>query len=114
MLQELLPPFIWTVELVLLALWLGGAWRTFERVGQPGWAVLVPVWNAVVLARAAGRREWTVFLFLPCVNLVVYVAMCVSLARRFGRGAAFGLGLVALPFVFWPVLGSRWPVKEVA
>ncbi len=114
MLQELLPPFIWTLELAALGLWLGGAWRTFTRVGQPGWAALVPVYNAVVLGRAARRREWTLLLFVPCVNLIVYPAMCVSLARRFGRSAAFGLGLVALPFVFWPLLGSRWPAKEAA
>lgn len=106
MLQELLPFAIWLIELTLVALTLGGAWRSFTRVGEPGWAVLVPIYNAVVFARAAKRREWTWFLFLPCVNLVVYAALCVELARRLGRGAAFGAGLVLLPFVFWPLLGA--------
>ena len=105
MLQELLPPFLWLLELAAIGLTVAGAWRALERAGKPGWAVLVPFWNAVVFARAARRREWALFLFLPCVNLVVFPALCVLLARRLGRGAAFGAGLVLLPFVFWPLLG---------
>lgn len=114
MLQELLPFFIWLLELVAVGLSVGGAWRTFERGGQRGWAALVPVYNLIVLGRVAQRREWTVLLLIPCVNLFVLCALCVALARRFGRGPAFGLGLVVLPFVCWPLLSAGWPVKAPA
>jgi hypothetical protein len=106
MLQELLPPFIWLLELAFVVLSVGGAWRVFERAGQPGWAVLVPFYNAVVLCRAAQRPDLTLLLFLPCANVVGWIAVSILLARRFGKGVAFGLGLAFLPFAFYPLLAA--------
>lgn len=37
--------------------------------------------------------------------LLVSVVMIYDVARAFGKGMGFTLGLMALPFVFWPILG---------
>jgi uncharacterized membrane protein YjgN (DUF898 family) len=37
--------------------------------------------------------------------ILVSVVMVYDLARSFGKGMGFTLGLLALPFVFWPILG---------
>jgi hypothetical protein len=37
--------------------------------------------------------------------ILVSVVMVYDLARSFGKGMAFTLGLIALPVVFWPILG---------
>ena len=31
-----------------------GMWKTFDKAGQPGWAVLIPIYNIIVLLRIAG------------------------------------------------------------
>lgn len=94
------------VGVVLLALLMVAVWRVFAKAGQPGWASLVPVYNLLVLLRIAGRPGWWILLcFIPLINLVVGVIALVGVARRFGKGTGFGIGLVFLPLVFYPILG---------
>lgn len=94
----------------LIVLAIGGItiaslWRVYQRAGEPGWATLVPIYNAVVLLRVARRPIWWIVLLLvPLVNLVTLVAIDIALARRFGRSAGFGVAIALLPFVFLPVL----------
>ncbi len=112
--QDLLPLSIWALELALFLLMLAGIWRTFEKAGQPGWSIFVPVYNAVCFARAAGEpvNPWAIVLHLPCFQVIGLFAVSVSLAKRFGKGVGFGVGLAVLPFVFYPWLGFRAPVLE--
>lgn len=104
--QDLVPFAIWLVELAWLGLTVAGAWRAFSKAGAPGWAVLVPVYNLVVLARV-GREKgaWVLLLLVPLVNVVVLGYLSIMVARRFGRGVPFGLGLLLVPIVFYPLLG---------
>lgn len=91
--------------LAILVLSVASLWRVFTRAGEPGWAVLVPIYNGVVLLRVARRPVWWLLLLLiPGVNVVTALVVDVALARRFGRSAGFAVGLWLLPFVFLPVL----------
>lgn len=93
------------VAIVILVLTIAAMWRVFQRAGQPGWAVVVPIYNAVVLMRVARLSAWWVLLLVvPLVNLVVLLVAAVGVAHRFERSAAFGFGLWLLPFVFYPLL----------
>jgi len=38
------------------------------------------------------------------VNLVFALILCIDLAKAFGQGAAFGIGLLLLGFIFYPIL----------
>ena len=80
-------------------------WIVYSKANQPGWASLIPIYNYVVLLEIVHRPLWWIILFLiPCVNIVVLFIVCIDLAKAFGKGAGFGLGLVILPFFFWPIL----------
>lgn len=104
--QDLLPIAVWLLELTWLVVFVAGVWRTFAKLGAPGWAVLVPVYNLVVLCRLGGEQGVMAFLLLlPLVNVIFLGYLSVKVARRFGRGVPFGLGLLLLPIVFYPVLG---------
>lgn len=60
-------------------------WRALERRGQPGWAILVPVYGFYALVRAAGRPAWWFVLTLvPLLNAGILAWLLVDLAR--GRG----------------------------
>ncbi len=114
--QDLVPFAIWLLELAWLGLFLAGAWRTFARAGAPGWAALVPIYNLVVLARLGGEKgALALLLLVPLVNVGVLGYLSVRLARRFGRGVPFGLGLLLLPLVFYPLLGfGPFQAREAA
>ena len=92
--------------IVLLVLFIAGMWKTFQKAGEPGWAAIIPIYNVIVLLRIAGRPLWWIVLMLiPCVNIVVLVLVCLDVARNFGRSPGFGIGILLLPFVFYPILG---------
>lgn len=74
-----------------------GYWKVFEKAGQPGWAVLIPIYNAYILLKIAGRPGWWLLLFLiPLVNLVIALIVAIDVAKAFGQGAAFGVVLLFL------------------
>jgi hypothetical protein len=85
---------------------IAGMWKVFEKAGEPGWAAIVPIYNAWVLLRIARQPWWMMLLFLiPLINIIVILLVGISVAKNFGRGAAFGLGLTFLGFIFYPILG---------
>ena len=93
---------VWLAVIVLVFVSL---WKIFEKAGKPGWAGIVPIYNAIVLLEIVGRPLWwIVLLFLPCANIVVGILVSIDLAKAFGKGAGFGIGLAILPFVFFPML----------
>ena len=85
---------------------IAGWWNVFTKAGAPGWAAIIPIYNMVVLLQIAGRPIWWILLMLiPIVGIVVQVIMCIDIARNFGKGTGFGLGLAFLGFLFFPILG---------
>lgn len=94
------------IYLIVAVLYIIGAWKAFEKAGKPGWAAIVPIYNLVVMLEIAGKPLWWVILmFIPIANIIVAIVAGIALAERFGKGAGFGLGLVFLGFIFWPILG---------
>ena len=84
---------------------IAGLWTTFSKAGEPGWAVLIPIYNIFVMLKVAGKPAWWIILLLiPIVNLISLI-IPFEIARRFGKGGGFGLGLLFLPFIFYPMLG---------
>ena len=83
-----------------------GMWKLFTKAGQPGWASIIPIYNTYILCKIVGKPGWWVLLFfIPLVNLIIAVILMVGLARSFGKGTGFGIGLVFLSFIFIPILG---------
>ena len=92
--------------LALAVLGIASWWKVFTKAGQPGWAAIIPIYNFVVLLNTIGRPAWWVLLmFVPLVNLVIAIIAYIELAKAFGKGAGFGIGLVFLGFIFFPILG---------
>ncbi|HEC43747.1 MAG TPA: signal peptidase I [Bacteroides sp.] len=87
-------------------------WIVLKKAGQPGWAILIPVYNFLILLKIAGKPWWWVFALLlaiiPIVGalllLVVLILMYNGISTKFGKGAGFTVGLVLLSIVFVPIL----------
>lgn len=98
---------------ILGVLMLIAGWKVFAKAGEPGWAVLVPIYNLVTLFRIGGQSGWwatsVALLMIPIFGWIAYFIIIavnhVKVARRFGRGAPFGIGLLLLAPVFWCLLG---------
>ncbi|MBK6727512.1 MAG: signal peptidase I [Xanthomonadales bacterium] len=94
---------VWLAVIVAI---LAGFWKVFVKAGQPGWACLVPIYNIVVMLQIVGRPIWwLVLLLIPIVSLVVMIIVSIDMAKSFGKGTGFGVGLALLGPIFYPMLG---------
>ncbi len=110
------PTFACTILAVLLVLGLVTLFSqiaVFTSAGESGWAVFVPIYREVCMARIAEKPEFLgivcglAFMIPTIGSFVYYVLFCVfsvGIARAFNRGVLFGLGLAFLPFIFYPIL----------
>ena len=120
----------WIVGLVLVAIWLVSCGKIFMKAGEPGWKVLLPIYNGHILYKIIWKPVvWWVLLgaglllaiysllrvetsgFLTVVYSVLVVVLLIvmmvlilwtqwKLAKSFGKGIGFAIGLFFLPIVF--------------
>ena len=103
--RQPLSPIVIVCYLAVAVLLLAAMWKVFEKAGKPGWAAIVPIYNLFVLLQIAGKPGWWILLLLiPLVNLVVLILTYSGVARNFGKGVGFTLGLIFLSFIFFPIL----------
>ncbi len=85
---------------------IAGVWKSFSKAGEPGWASIVPIYNMIIMAKLGGRTVlWGILPMLPIVGIVFGIIVTIDFAKAFGKGAGFAVGMVFLPFIFWPILG---------
>ena len=102
-------PFEWVLLALIAiaaALLFASFWKIFQKAGRPGWAALIPIYNVFVWLEILGRPPWLVVLSLvPYANILLEMFLCTDTSKAFGkRGIGFTLGLMFLPFVFFPIL----------
>jgi hypothetical protein len=94
---------VWLAVVLVMVL---AAWKIFTKAGEPGWAPIVPIYNLVVLLKIVNKPLWWLLLFLiPFVNFVAAILVTLALADKFGKSVGFAIGMIVLPFVFYPILG---------
>ncbi|PYK09313.1 MAG: signal peptidase I [Verrucomicrobia bacterium] len=99
-------PLSVVVGLLIALLLIVAMWKVFTKAGQPGWASIIPIYNLYIWCKIVGRPGWWILLMLiPFVNIIVGIILCIDMARSFGKGAGFGIGLALLGIIFWPILG---------
>jgi hypothetical protein len=93
------------IYLAVIVLILAAMWKVFTKAGKAGWAAIIPIYNTIVLLEIVGRPIWWIaLLFIPFVNIVVAVIVMNDLAKSFGKTVGWTVGLLLLPFVFYPML----------
>ena len=96
----------WLIYIAIIVAVIAGWWKIFTKAGEAGWKSIIPVYNFIVILKIVGREWWWVILMLiPIVNFIILIIVSLDLAKSFGRGTAFGIGLAFLSFIFAPILG---------
>jgi hypothetical protein len=94
------------ISLLIALLMIVAMWKVFTKAGQPGWASIIPIYNLYIWCKIVGRPWWWILLMLiPVVNFIILIILSIDLAKSFGKGAGFGIGLALLGIIFWPILG---------
>jgi len=72
--------------LVIQLLHFLGTWKLYEKAGRKAWEAAIPVYNAVILMKIIDRPKWwTILLFLPIINLLMFAVVWVEIAKAFGK-----------------------------
>ena len=94
------------IILALLIVLIASMWKVFNKAGQPGWTAIIPIYNLYILIKMACKPSWWLILFLiPLVNIIVHIIVINNISKNFGKGTGFTIGLILLPFIFYPILG---------
>lgn len=94
------------VYVAVIVFEIAALWQVFVKGGRPGWAAIIPFYNYYVLLKVVGRPGWWLILYLiPIVNIVVWLIVAIDLAKSFGKGSGYGVGVFFLAFIFVPILG---------
>ena len=83
-----------------------GTWKLYESAGRKRWEAAIPVYNAIVLMKIIKRPTWwTILLFLPIINLIIFPVVWVETLRSFGKRSALDtfLGIATLGFYIYYV-----------
>ncbi|GFI62566.1 hypothetical protein IMSAG049_01750 [Clostridiales bacterium] len=98
---------MWTLAvIVFVILMIVGMWKMFEKAGEPGWTSIIPFVNSYMLFKIGWGSGWLFLLgFIPIVNIVVGIMLSIKLAKAFGMGTGFAVGLIFLPSIFYMILG---------
>jgi len=104
------------VLFALVALMIIAWCFVFKKMGNKWYEALVSWHNFFVLITKSGKPgRWIfapVFMIIPIagwiiggiLSLLVRISVNLGLAKKFGKGTWFGIGLILLPFIFYPIL----------
>jgi len=131
------------IELSIFGLFVVSGWIVYEKADKPGWGFLIPFYDLYLFLDIAGRVNWFIQLLIgPIVVIILgviiifkidpllgYLIMIVlsiyfliigfiaafDFSASFGKTKLFGVGIIFLPFIFFPILaldGSKYKYKK--
>ncbi len=79
-----------------------GTWKLYEAAGRKKWEAAIPVYNAMVLMKIINRSPWwTILLFVPVINLIMFPVVWVETLRSFGKNSTLDTVLGIFTFGFY-------------
>ena len=90
-----------------------GMWKMFSKAGQAGWKSIIPILNTITLLKVAGLSPWLFFVYfaaiIPAIGGFVVLGFTIfvmyRLAKAFGHGVGYTVGLFFLTPIFYCMIG---------
>lgn len=98
------------ISLIVIVIMLIGMGKTYSKAGYPGWVIIIPIYNAIISLRVARMSLWWLILILGAllikvIGIIPHIVISIMTAKNFNKSFMFGIGLIILPFIFYPILG---------
>lgn len=100
------------LSLIVVILMVVAFWKLFVKAGRPGWEALAPYFTLRGLLEMVDLPGWLslflIFFAFPIVGPIIiaalFIMISIKLPQYFGKQPAFAVGLILLPFIFYPIL----------
>ena len=93
----------WLIFIVIVqVIHFAGTWKLYEKAGRKSWEAAIPVYNAIVLMKIINRPTWyTILLFIPVINLIIFPVIWVETLRSFGKNKSLDTFLAVATLGFY-------------
>ena len=93
----------WFIFILIIQVIHGlGTWKLYIKAGRKAWEAFVPIYNGVILMKIINRPWWwVILLFLPVVNLIMFIVVWVETARSFGKNTYLDTFLAVITLGFY-------------
>jgi signal peptidase I len=93
----------WLIFVLIVQIIHGlGTWKLYQKADRKAWEAFAPIYNAIVLLKIINRSPWwTILLFLPIINLIMFPVIWVETARSFGKNMPLDTALAVLTLGFY-------------
>ena len=79
-----------------------GTWNLYQAAGRKTWEAAIPVYNSIILMKIISRPTWwTLLLFIPIINLIMFPVVWVETLRTFGKKSTLDTFLGIFTFGFY-------------
>jgi hypothetical protein len=96
------------ITLALVAVMVASYFKIFQKMGRKGWESLIPFYNYYVLLKVLNKPSyWLVLFLIPFVGSIFMIILLNDMVKAFGRSSGFTVGLIFLPFIFFPLLAFK-------
>ena len=91
--------------LAIIGLSMVVLYKIFEKAGIESWKAFIPFYNYFVLYELVwGNGFYALLLLVPIANIIVSAITAIKLAKAFGKGTGFAVGIFFIPIVFEGIL----------
>ncbi|MDP5100775.1 MAG: DUF5684 domain-containing protein, partial [Nonlabens sp.] len=93
----------WIIFFILLqVIHAAGTWKMYVAAGRKAWEAIVPLYNVIIFLKILNRPWWYIFLlFLPVVNIIMFIVIWVEALRSFGYNKSKDTFLVIITLGFY-------------
>lgn len=108
------PVFI-ILYIAAIAFYVACQWILVAKSGEPGWSVLIPIYNLYIILKIGGKPGiWILLMLIPFVNFVIGILTMAAFLRAYGRdGAGPVLLMLFFPYIYLPYLALSKNVQFV-
>lgn len=98
--------FLVLVCMTLAVISIIGLWKLFKKTGLKGWEAIIPFYNVYTLCKLVWGNGWLFLLgLIPFGGLIFSIVTYIKLAKAYGKGGGFAVGLIFLSPFFLLALG---------
>lgn len=101
---------LFILSLGIATFFIASIWKLYTIKGYPGWYMFIPVYNLYIMSEIADVPFLALFLLIvPILRWIIAFFFIYSIARAYGKGLLFTIGLIILPVIFVPLLAFWEP-----
>ena len=67
---------IFTISMIVAVLLIIAGWKIFEKAGEKGWKILIPIYDCYILFKICGIKNW--FWVMFCGTIIASIMMTVN------------------------------------